>query len=88
MILAKTNLCWADVRYISDDIVDLCLLTRVGLSVSVPNGIEEARGAADYVTRAEGGLGAVRERVELILKAQNKWDRLVKEYSAGNNEKA
>jgi len=64
------------------------LLTRVGLSVSVPNGIAEARGAADSVTRAEGVRGAVREVVELILKAQKKWGRLVNEYSAGNNEKA
>jgi 3-deoxy-D-manno-octulosonate 8-phosphate phosphatase (KDO 8-P phosphatase) len=41
----------------------------------------EAQVAADYVTRAGGGRGAVREVVELILKAQNKWERVVAEYT-------
>ena len=86
-ILAKTKLDWPDVCYMGDDIVDLCLLTRAGLSVSVPNGIAEARSASDYVTVAAGGNGAVREVVELILKAQRKWGRLVQEYSVGRNEK-
>ena len=70
-----------------DDIVDLCLLTRAGLAVSVPNGIAEAKGAAHYVTKAIGGQGAVREVVEMILKAQKKWNRLVDEYSSGRHEK-
>lgn len=87
-ILAETRLSWPDICYMGDDIVDLCLLTRAGLAVSVPNGIAEARNASDYVTKAAGGYGAVREVVELILKAQKKWDGLVKEFSAGRNEKA
>lgn len=82
-ILARSKLSWADACYIGDDIVDLCLLTRAGLAISVPNGIAEAKSAADYVTKAHGGCGAVREVVEMILKAQKKWDRLVKEYSIG-----
>ena len=71
-ILAETKLAWADVCFMGDDIVDLCLLKRAGLAVSVPNGIAEARQAADYVTKVAGGYGAVREVVELILKAQKK----------------
>ena len=86
--MAKTKLDWPDVCYMGDDIVDLCLLTRAGLSVSVPNGIAEARNASDYVTGAAGGYGAVREVVELILKAQRKWGPLVQEYSIGRNENA
>ena len=86
-ILARTHLSWADACYMGDDIVDLCLLTRAGLAVSVPNGIAEAKNAADYVTKAAGGHGAVREVVELILKTQKKWKRLVEEYSSGKHEK-
>ena len=86
-ILAETGLKWADICYMGDDIVDLCLLTRAGLAISVPNGISEAKKAAHYVTKAAGGHGAVREVVEMILKAQKKWDRLITEYSAGKHEK-
>lgn len=86
-ILDRARLNWADVCYMGDDIVDLCLLTRAGLAISVPNGIAEAKKASDYVTKAKGGHGAVREVVELILKAQKKWSRLVEEYSSGRHEK-
>jgi 3-deoxy-D-manno-octulosonate 8-phosphate phosphatase (KDO 8-P phosphatase) len=50
--------------------------------VAVADAIAEVRAAADYVTKAAGGHGAVREAVDLILKAQNKWRRLVQEYSS------
>jgi 3-deoxy-D-manno-octulosonate 8-phosphate phosphatase (KDO 8-P phosphatase) len=62
-----------------DDIVDLGVLKRAGVAVAVANGVAEARAAADYVTRADGGHGAVREVIEMILKAQNKWRRIVTE---------
>ncbi len=86
-ILATTGLSWAQTCYMGDDIVDLCLLTRAGLAVSVPNGIFEAKKMAHYVTKAAGGHGAVREVAELILKAQKKWGRLIQEYSLGTHEK-
>ena len=41
--------------------------------MSVPNGIDEAKALADYVTKKPGGKGAVREVIELILKVQDKW---------------
>lgn len=82
LILRQAHLEWEDVCYMGDDIVDLGALKQAGLAVSVPGGIDEVRAAADYVTRAEGGHGAVREVVDLILKSQNKWKALVLEYSA------
>ena len=81
-ILAKTGLDWTQVCYVGDDIVDLSVLKRAGVAVAVADGTGEAKAAADYVTRAPGGGGAAREMVELILKAQNKWRRLVMEYSS------
>ncbi len=81
-ILRQAGLDWTGVCYVGDDIVDLGVLKRAAVAVAVPNGITEARALADYVTAAPGGHGAVREVVELILKAQNKWTPLVREYSA------
>ncbi len=81
-ILKQAGLDWDDVCYMGDDVVDLGALKRAGVAIGVPSAIEEVKALADYVTRAEGGHGAVREAVGLILKAQNKWQRLVSEYSA------
>jgi 3-deoxy-D-manno-octulosonate 8-phosphate phosphatase (KDO 8-P phosphatase) len=78
-LLAQTGFRWEQVCYMGDDIVDLGVLKRAGVAVAVANGVAEARAAADYVTRAGSGHGAVREVVELILKAQNKWRGIVME---------
>jgi 3-deoxy-D-manno-octulosonate 8-phosphate phosphatase (KDO 8-P phosphatase) len=82
-MLAPNGLTWDRVCYVGDDLVDLAVLKRAGVAVAVADGVPEARAAADYVTRAAGGHGAVREVVELILKAQNKWQPLVAQYAAG-----
>jgi len=81
-ILRKTNLNWQDVCYVGDDIVDLGVMKRVGIAIAVADGVAEVKAAADYITRAPGGRGAVREVVEMILKAQDKWDRVVAEYAS------
>ena len=52
-------------------------MKRAGLAVAVGNAVPEVKRAAHFVTRARGGEGAVREAVELILKAQGKWAELV-----------
>jgi 3-deoxy-D-manno-octulosonate 8-phosphate phosphatase (KDO 8-P phosphatase) len=81
-LLAQTGFGWDEVCYVGDDIVDLGVLKRAGVAVAVANGVAETQAAADYVTRAGGGHGAVREVVELILKAQDRWSRLVAEHAA------
>lgn len=81
-ILAETGLAWADVCFVGDDVVDLGPLTRAGVAVAVANGIHEVKVVADYVTEARGGYGAVREVVELILKAQHRWQWVVQEYTS------
>jgi 3-deoxy-D-manno-octulosonate 8-phosphate phosphatase (KDO 8-P phosphatase) len=79
-ILAKTELTWDEVCFMGDDVVDLGALKRAGVPVTVANGIPEAKSLAAYITKAEGGHGAVREVVRLILKAQKKWDAVVERY--------
>jgi len=70
----------AEVCYVGDDIVDLPLLRRVGLAVCVNNGDELLRPYVDYWTQRPGGAGAVREAIELILRAQGKWDAVLEHY--------
>jgi 3-deoxy-D-manno-octulosonate 8-phosphate phosphatase (KDO 8-P phosphatase) len=69
-----------EVCYMGDDIVDLPILTRVGLAIGVADGHPLLRKYVHYVTRARGGLGAVREAIELILTAQGKFDKVMKHY--------
>ena len=72
-LLAQAGLAWDEVCYVGDDVVDVGPMRCAGVAVAVANAVPEAQGAADYVTVATGGNGAVREVVELILKAQGKW---------------
>ena len=81
ILLAQEKLSWNDVCFVGDDIIDLGPLTRAGLAIAVGDGVAEAKAAAHYVTKASGGRGAVREAVELILRAQGKWAQFVEKYS-------
>lgn len=72
-ILRQAGLSDAEVAYVGDDLPDLPVLRRTGLAVAVANATLEVKRAAHYVTSAPGGQGAVREVVELLLKAQGKW---------------
>ena len=79
-ILQAAGLKWADVCFVGDDVVDLCLLKRAGVAVAVANAIDEAKAMAHYITKARGGHGAVREVVTMILKAQGFWPKLVRTF--------
>ncbi len=80
-ILRQTGMDWEDVCYVGDDVVDIAVLNRVGLAVVPGDGTADTKKSADYVTRAAGGQGAIREIVEMILKAQNKWKLVIAEYA-------
>lgn len=70
----------AAVAYVGDDLLDIPAMRRAGLAVAVADATATARAAAHVVTRARGGHGAVRECVELILRAQQSWERTVDAY--------
>lgn len=80
-LLAQEKLSWAETCFVGDDIIDLGPLTRAGLAVAVGDAVPEAKAVAHYVTKAVGGRGAVREAVELILRAQGAWSQFVEKYS-------
>jgi 3-deoxy-D-manno-octulosonate 8-phosphate phosphatase (KDO 8-P phosphatase) len=79
-ILQSHDLLPEESLYIGDDLLDLPIMERVGVSVAVADAVPEVKEAADYVTINRGGDGAVREVCEMILKAQNKWVAVVERY--------
>ena len=80
-LLVRTGVSWDEVCYMGDDVVDLGVLKRAGAAVAVANAIDDVKAIAHYVTAAKGGHGAVREVVELILRAQGKWQQVIAEHS-------
>jgi len=81
-ILQATGASEQEVAYVGDDLPDLPLLKRVGLAVAVANAAPEVKRAAHYITTRAGGDGAVREVIELIVKAQGKWAELASDAKA------
>lgn len=79
-IAAELQLRAEQVCFIGDDLPDLACVRHVGLGVAVADASDEIRRAADYVTKASGGAGAVRETIEMILKAQGHWEDLLQKY--------
>lgn len=69
-----------EICYAGDDLADIPVLRRAGLAVAVENAGVEVKEVAHYITKRPGGKGAAREIAELILKAQNKWEGLMKKY--------
>jgi 3-deoxy-D-manno-octulosonate 8-phosphate phosphatase (KDO 8-P phosphatase) len=62
---------------IGDDLPDVPVLKNVGFAVAVADACPELRAVAHHVTHARGGRGAVREVVELLLRAQGRWQPLL-----------
>ncbi len=69
-LLAELKLAAEAAAFMGDDVVDLPVMRRVGLALSVPNAPQIVRDHAHYVSQREAGHGAVREVCELILGAQ------------------
>ena len=69
-----------EIAFIGDELVDLAVLRRVGFAAAVVNAMPEVKATAHYVTRRAGGDGAVREVIEMILKARGDWNRVIAKY--------
>ena len=68
------------VAYLGDDVLDLPVLVRVGLATAPADAVEDVRTRVHWVSAARGGHGAARDLVELVLRAQDRWDTLLAEY--------
>jgi 3-deoxy-D-manno-octulosonate 8-phosphate phosphatase (KDO 8-P phosphatase) len=69
-ILSQAGVAESECAYIGDDIADIPVMRRVGLAIAVADAADGAKQAAHLVTISQGGRGAVREAVDLILKAR------------------
>ena len=76
-ILKKAGVADSAVAFIGDDLPDIPLMRRTGLAVAVGDAVPEVKKAAHYTTKALAGHGAVREAVELILKAKGIWEAMI-----------
>jgi len=70
------------IAYMGDDVLDLPVLSRVGLATAPADAAEDVRARVHWVSRRRGGDGAARELIEAILRAQDRWDSIVAAYTA------
>ena len=77
-----TGLDDAQIAYVGDDVVDLPVMTRVGLAIAVQDAHALAKQHAHWVTPSGGGRGAAREACEMIMDAQGNLQQLLDAYIA------
>ena len=75
-VLAGSGYAADEICYIGDDITDLPILKRCGLAAAPTNSRQEVLDIVHYKIPAAGGSGAVRELIELLLRAQGHWDQV------------
>jgi len=78
-VLKKMNLRHEDCAVMGDDWPDLTMMAKAGLKVSPAQGHQAVKDIAHYVCSMQGGNGAVRELSDLILKAQNRYEELLRQ---------
>lgn len=79
-LLKEQDLKAEECMYIGDDVVDARPMAMCGFAVAVGDAVPELDRVADFRTKHNGGAGAVREAIELLLKEQGKWESLMKRY--------
>lgn len=79
-LMQQTQLPPAAIAYIGDDLIDVPVFRCVGLPIAVASAPPAVRASAIWVTRRAGGDGAVREVIDLVLRAQGRWETVVHEW--------
>ncbi|MCK5813373.1 MAG: 3-deoxy-manno-octulosonate-8-phosphatase KdsC [Cocleimonas sp.] len=79
-LLEKTGLSATQIAYVGDDVIDLPVMTKVGLPIAVYDAHWFVQKHADWISQQRGGHGAVREICEMLLEAQGKLDFLLETY--------
>jgi 3-deoxy-D-manno-octulosonate 8-phosphate phosphatase (KDO 8-P phosphatase) len=80
-ILADAGVPDDAVAYMGDDLLDIPVLSRVGLSAAPSDAVAEVREHVHVVCTAAGGRGAARELIELVLRAQRRWDDVLRQFA-------
>jgi len=81
-VRAREGVEWKECAMVGDDLPDVPILKRVGWPIAVADARPEVRRVARTVTAAPGGRGAVREVVEMLLKHNGAWGRVLERYEA------
>ena len=81
-IILETGIPAGNIAFAGDDLIDLPVMKKVGVSFCVADAPEEVKQHSRIVTTREGGRGAVREICESILKAKGLWDNIRDRYLA------
>jgi 3-deoxy-D-manno-octulosonate 8-phosphate phosphatase (KDO 8-P phosphatase) len=76
-VLRKAGATDEEVAFVGDDLPDIPLLRRAGLAVAVGDAVPEVKKVAHYTTKALAGHGAIREAVELVLRAKGIWAEMI-----------
>lgn len=76
-ILQKTKLTKEEIAYIGDDLNDLHIMDKVGLTGAPKDAVSEILEKVDFVSNKNGGDGAVREFIEFILKKEGRWEQFL-----------
>jgi len=78
--LKKEKLKWYEICYMGDDLQDIPVMKKVGFAVAPSNSCDDVKKTAHFICKNSGGNGAVRELIELVLKEQKKWKKIVNMY--------
>ena len=79
-IANKLSIGLSEIVYIGDDIIDLSVLKKVGLSVCPKDAVVEAKKVSKYISQYDGGKGVFREVCEILLKANKKWEEIINKH--------
>ena len=74
----KYNLIDSEIAYVGDDLIDIPVMEKVGISIAVANAIMSVKEISTYITKTAGGYGAFRESVSWIIEQQGRMDDVLK----------
>ena len=87
-IIEEEGWSWEEIGYMGDDLNDLGVLARVGFAAAPADAALEVQDCADWIAGRNGGDGAAREWIEMVLQAQGRWDELVQYYKNQSSEES
>lgn len=79
-ILKVTGLNLAEVAYIGDDIIDISILKAVGFSACPKDATQDVKNNSLYISALNGGEGVVRDVIEIIMKSQGAWEKVLDKF--------
>jgi 3-deoxy-D-manno-octulosonate 8-phosphate phosphatase (KDO 8-P phosphatase) len=82
-VLEREGVRWEQCAMVGDDLPDVPMLRRVGWPIAVADCSAELRPFAKTVTKSPAGFGAVREVVEMLLRHNGTWERVLARYEVG-----